>query len=43
MAVALVSGLVALYLLKRAVTGRKLWLFAFYCWAAGLATILFVR
>jgi undecaprenyl-diphosphatase len=43
MAVAFASGLVALYLLKRAVTGRKLWLFAVYCWAAGLATLVFVR
>jgi undecaprenyl-diphosphatase len=40
---AFVSGLAALYILRRAVTGRKLWLFAFYCWAAGLATVVWVR
>ncbi len=43
MAVAFVAGLAALFVLGRAVTGRKLYLFAFYCWLAGLATILFVR
>ncbi len=43
MVVALVSGLAALYVLGRAVVGRKLHWFAFYCWLAGLATIVFVR
>jgi len=43
MAVAFVAGLAALFVLGRAVAGRKLYLFAFYCWLAGLATILFVR
>ncbi len=43
MLAAFLSGLAALYLLARAVTGRKLHWFAFYCWLAGLATIVFVR
>ncbi|MBM3331678.1 undecaprenyl-diphosphate phosphatase [candidate division WOR-3 bacterium] len=43
MVAAFVSGLAALYALARFVTGRKLHWFAFYCWLAGLATILFVR
>jgi undecaprenyl-diphosphatase len=43
MVVAFVTGLAALFVLGRAVTGRKLHWFAYYCWAAGLATILFVR
>ncbi|MCX6840873.1 MAG: undecaprenyl-diphosphate phosphatase [candidate division WOR-3 bacterium] len=43
MAVAFVAGLAALFVLGRAVTGRKLHWFAYYCWAAGLAVILFVR
>ena len=43
MVAAFVSGLAALFVLARAVTGRKLYWFAFYCWLAGLATILFVR
>jgi undecaprenyl-diphosphatase len=41
--VALVSGLAALALLRRAVTGRKLYLFAFYCWTAGLAALVFLH
>jgi len=43
MAAAFVAGLAALFLLARAVAGRKLHWFGFYCWLAGLATILFVR
>jgi len=43
MVVAFLAGLGALYVLGRAVTGRKLHWFAYYCWAAGAATILFVR
>ena len=43
MVTAFLAGLVALFLLARAVAGRKLHWFAFYCWLAGLATILFVR
>jgi undecaprenyl-diphosphatase len=43
MVAAFVAGLAALFMLGRAVTGRKLHWFAFYCWLAGLATILFVR
>jgi undecaprenyl-diphosphatase len=43
MVAAFVSGLAALFVLARAVTGRKLHWFAFYCWLAGLATIVFVR
>ena len=43
MVVAFVTGLAALYALRRMVVSRKLYLFAFYCWAAGLAVILFVR
>jgi undecaprenyl-diphosphatase len=43
MVAAFVAGLAALFVLARAVTGRKLHWFAFYCWAAGLAVILFVR
>jgi undecaprenyl-diphosphatase len=43
MATAFVAGLAALFVLARAVTGRKLSWFAFYCWLAGLATILFVH
>ena len=43
MAVAFGSGLAALLLLRKAVVGRRLHWFAYYCWAAGLATILFVR
>lgn len=41
--VALVSGIGALALLRRAVVGRRLYLFAFYCWLAGLAALAFVR
>jgi undecaprenyl-diphosphatase len=37
------AGLAALFVLARAVSGQKLHWFAFYCWAAGLAVILFVR
>jgi len=43
MVAAFVGGLAALFLLGRAVAGRKLHWFAFYCWLAGLATIVFVR
>ena len=43
MSAAFVAGLGALFVLGRAVAGRRLYLFAFYCWAAGLAVILFVR
>jgi undecaprenyl-diphosphatase len=43
MVAAFVAGLAALFVLARAVTGRKLYWFGFYCWLAGLATILFVR
>jgi undecaprenyl-diphosphatase len=43
MAAAFLAGLAALSLLARAVAGRKLHWFAFYCWLAGLATIVFVR
>ena len=43
MVAAFLAGLVALFLLARAVAGRKLHWFAFYCWLAGLATIVFVR
>jgi undecaprenyl-diphosphatase len=43
MLVAFVSGLAALALLKRAVTGRRLHWFAFYCWLAGIAALAFVR
>jgi undecaprenyl pyrophosphate phosphatase UppP len=37
------SGLAALWLLRRAVTGGRLHFFAYYCWLAGLAVLLFVR
>jgi len=43
MVVAFVAGLAALFVLGRIVAGRKLHWFAYYCWAAGLAVILFVR
>lgn len=43
MVAAFAAGLAALFVLARAVTGRKLHWFGFYCWLAGLATILFVR
>jgi undecaprenyl-diphosphatase len=43
MVAAFLAGLAALFLLARAVAGRKLHWFAFYCWFAGLATIVFVR
>jgi undecaprenyl-diphosphatase len=43
MIAAFVAGLAALFVLARAVTSRKLHWFAFYCWLAGLATIVFVR
>jgi len=43
MVAAFVSGLAALYALGRLVVGRKLHWFAYYCLAAGLATIVFVR
>jgi undecaprenyl-diphosphatase len=42
-AVALASGLAALWLLRRAVAGGRLHFFAYYCWLAGLAVLLFVR
>ncbi|MEO0081452.1 MAG: undecaprenyl-diphosphate phosphatase [candidate division WOR-3 bacterium] len=37
------AGLAALVLLRRAVAGRRFFWFAFYCWAAGLAALVFVR
>jgi undecaprenyl-diphosphatase len=43
MMAAFVAGLAALFVLARAIASRKLHWFAFYCWVAGLATILFVR
>ena len=43
MVAAFVAGLAALFVLGRIVAGRKLHWFAYYCWAAGLAVILFVR
>jgi len=43
MVAAFFAGLAALFVLARVVTGRKLHWFGFYCWLAGLATILFVR
>lgn len=43
MLVAFVSGVAALYLLRRAVLSRRLHWFAYYCWAVGLAVILFLR
>jgi len=43
MVTAFAAGLAALYLLGRVVVGKKLHWFAFYCWLAGLAVILFVR
>lgn len=43
MVAAFAAGLAALFVLGRAVAGRKLHWFAFYCWLAGLATILFVH
>jgi undecaprenyl-diphosphatase len=43
MVAAFVAGLAALFVLARAVAGRRLYWFAFYCWLAGLATIVFVR
>jgi undecaprenyl-diphosphatase len=43
MVAAFVAGLAALYALGRLVVGRKFHWFAYYCWLAGLATILFVR
>jgi undecaprenyl-diphosphatase len=43
MVAAFVAGLAALFVLARAVAGRKLHWFGFYCWLAGLATIVFVR
>jgi undecaprenyl-diphosphatase len=43
MAVAFVSGVAALYVLRKVVLSRRLHWFGYYCWAAGLAVILFVR
>jgi undecaprenyl-diphosphatase len=43
MIAAFAAGLAALYVLARAVTSHRLHWFAFYCWLAGLATILFVH
>jgi len=40
---ALASGFGALVFLRRMVVGRRFFWFAFYCWAAGLAALLFVR
>jgi undecaprenyl-diphosphatase len=40
---AFASGLGALVLLRRAVTGRRLYLFAYYLWVVGLAALVFVR
>lgn len=43
MVIAFVSGLAALYVLRKAVLSRRLHWFAYYCWAAGLAMILFLH
>jgi undecaprenyl-diphosphatase len=43
MVVAFGFGLAALYVLRKAVMSRRLHWFAYYCWAAGVAVILFVR
>jgi undecaprenyl-diphosphatase len=43
MAVAFVSGVAALYVLRKVVLSRRLHWFGYYCWAAGLAVILLVR
>jgi undecaprenyl-diphosphatase len=43
LAVAFVSGLAALWVLRRIVLQRRLYWFAFYCWAAGVAVLVFVR
>jgi undecaprenyl-diphosphatase len=43
MLVAFGFGLAALYVLRKAVLSRRLHWFAYYCWAAGLAVILWVR
>ena len=40
---AFVSGLGALVLLRRAVLGRRFYLFGIYCWLAGLAVSAFLR
>ncbi len=42
-AAAMASGMLALWLLRRAVTGQRLYLFGFYCWLAGLAALALVR
>jgi undecaprenyl-diphosphatase len=42
-AVAFASGLLAIWVLRKAVAGKRFWLFSVYCWAAGLAALLFVR
>jgi undecaprenyl-diphosphatase len=41
--VAFGSGLGALVLLRKAVAARRLYWFAYYCWAAGVAALLLVR
>jgi len=43
MTAAFASGLAALVVLGRAVAGRKLYLFGFYCWLAGLLVLIFLR
>lgn len=40
---AFLSGIGALLLVRRAVVGRRLYLFAFYCWLAGLVGLALVR
>ena len=40
---AFAAGLAALVLLRRAVVGRRFYWFGFYCVAAGLAALLFIR
>ena len=41
--VSMAVGYAAIYLLQRIVTHRQLHLFAYYCWAAGLAVIVLER
>ncbi len=42
-ATALASGVIALWLLRRAVSGGRLHNFAWYCWLVGLSVLVFVR
>lgn len=41
--VALISGVLALALLRRAVVGRWFYRFGFYCWLIGLTALLMIR